>query len=159
MTMKKAKLALLAFVFGVTLCGCTNDTIPGSNVINTSIADDPMNIPISDGNGTGDGEDPISFAYALSFGEDYFKVENNKLTISPVLTGDSRASVNVGLRVFIDGMPQYYAGENSPGSVDMMQFDTVVNAKKSYELTVDTVIDPHLQQHPIAAAGLAYPHY
>lgn len=159
MTMKKAKLALLAFVFGVTLCGCTNDTIPSSNTINTSIADDPMNIPINDGTGTGEDKEPISFAYALSFGEDYFKVENNKLTIMPALTGDHRASVNVGLRVFVDGMPQYYSDIDSLSSTDMMRFDTVVDTKKSYELTVDTLIDPNLSQHTIVAAGLAYPDY
>lgn len=159
MTMKKAKLALLAFVFGVTLCGCTNDTIPGSNTINTSIADDPMNIPISSGNSTNDGNEPVSFAYALSFGDDYFKAENNKLTIMPALTGDHRASVNVGLRVFVDGMPQYYSDSDSLSSTDMMRFDTVVDTKKSYELTVDTLIDPNLSQHTIAAAGLAYPDY
>lgn len=159
MTMKKAKLLLLAFVFGVTFCGCTNDTIPDSNGINTSVAVDPINTPISSGTNTNDGKEPISFAYSLNFGEDYFKVENNKLTIMPALTGDHRASVNVGLRVFVDGMPQYYTDDASISSTDMMRFDTVVDTKKSYELTVDTVIDPNLSQHTIAAAGLAYPDY
>ncbi len=159
MTMKKAKLVLLAFVFGVTLCGCTNDTIPDSNGINTSVVDDPMNIPTSSDTNTNDAKEPVSFAYALSFGNDYFKVENNKLIISPALTGDSRASVNVGLRVFVDGIPQYYTDDASSESTDMMRFETIVNTEKSYELTVDTVIDPNLSQHTIAAAGLVYPDY
>lgn len=159
MTMKNAKLVLLAFVFGITLCGCTNDTISDSNGINTSVVDDPMNIPISSETNTEDGEKPLSFAYTLSFGEDYFKIENNELTISPALTGDDRASVNVGLRVFVDGIPQCYTDDASLSSTDMMQFDTVVDTKKSYELTVDTLIDPNLSQHTIAVAGLAYPDY
>lgn len=159
MTMKNAKLVLLAFVFGITLCGCTNDTISDSNGINTSVVDDPMNIPISSEANTEDGEEPLSFAYTLSFGEDYFKIENNELTISPALTGDDRASVNVGLRVFVDGIPQYYTNDASLSSTDMMRFDTVVDTKKSYELTVDTLIDPNLSQHTIAVAGLAYPDY
>ena len=159
MSMKKAKLVLLAFVFGVTLCGCTNDTISDLNGIHTSFADDPMNNPISSGNDINDGKEPISFAYTLSFGDDYFKVKNNKLIIMPALTGDHRASVNVGLRVFVDGMPQYYSDSDSLSSTDMMRFDTVVDTKKSYELTVDTLIDPNLSQHTIAAAGLAYPDY
>lgn len=159
MTMKKVKLVLLAFVFGVTLCGCANDTISDSSVINASVADDPMNTPISSVGSTNDGKEPISFAYSLSFGEDYFKVDNNKLTIMPALTGDHRASVNVGLRVFVDGIPQYYTDGASLSSTDMMRFDTVVDTKNTYELTVDTVIDPNLSQHTIAAAGFAYPDY
>lgn len=159
MIVKKAKAALLAFVIGAAFCGCANDTISDPSAINTSIADDPMNIPISSVPDTEENKKPLSFAYALSFGEDYFKIENNELIISPVLTGDSRASVNVGLRVFVDGIPQNYTDSTSLNSTDMMRFDTVVNTKNAYELSVDTVIDSNLSQHTIAAAGIAYPDY
>lgn len=159
--MKKIKgiSILIALVTAMGLIsGCSDTEIPSGNS-SASIIDDPMNIPISSGTGIGEGKEPVSFAYALSFGEDHFKINNNKLILSPVLTGDNRGSVNVGLRVFVDGMPQYYTDAASPESTDMMRFDTIVNTEKSYELTADTVIDPNLSQHTIAAAGLVYPDY
>ncbi len=162
--MKKIKdiSILIALVTAMGLIpGCSDEEIPSGNnsaLIGDSV-DDPMKTPISSGTGTGEGKEPVSFAYSFSFGEDYFKINNNELVLSPVLTGDSRGSVNVGLRFFVDGMPQYYKGDSSPDSTDMMRFDTIVNTEKSYELTVDAVIDPNQPQHTIAAAGLVYPDY
>lgn len=160
-TMKKIKgisiLISLVTAMGL-ISGCSDEEIPSGNN-SSSIIDDPMNTPISSGTGTGEGKEPISFAYSFSFGENYFKINNNELVLSPVLAGDSRGSVNVGLRVFVDGIPQYYTDDASPESTDMMRFDTIANTKKAYELTVDTVIDPNLPQHTIAVAGLAYPDY
>lgn len=159
--MKKIKgiSILIALVTAMGLIsGCSDEKIPNGNN-SASIIDDPMNTPISSGIETGEGKEPVSFAYSLSFDEDHFKINNNELILSPVLTGDNRGSVNVGLRVFIDGMPQYYADDASSESTDMMQFDTIVNTEKTYELTVDTVIDHNLSQHTIAVAGLVYPDY
>ncbi len=159
-TMKKIKgiSVLFALVTAMGLIsGCSDKEIPSGNN-SASIIYDPMNTPISS-TGTGEGKEPVSFAYSFSFGEDYFKIKNNELVLSPVLAGGNRGSVNVGLRVFVDGMPQYYKGDSSPDSTDMMRFDTIANTKKAYELTVDTVIDPNLTQHTIAAAGLVYPDY
>ncbi len=160
--MKKIKgisiLISLVTAMGL-ISGCSDQEIPNGNnsaLIGDSVVD-PMKTPISSGTGTG--EEPVSFAYSFSFGENYFKINNNELVLSPVLAGDSRGSVNVGLRVFVDGIPQYYTDDASPESTDMMRFDTIANTKKAYELTVDTVIDPNLPQHTIAVAGLAYPDY
>ncbi len=162
--MKKIKgiSILIALVTAMGLIsGCSDQEIPSGNnsaLIGDSV-DDPMKTPISSGTATGEGKEPVSFAYSFSFGEDDFKINNNELVLSPVLTGDSRGSVNVGLRVFVDGIPQYYTDDASSETTDMMRFDTIVNTKKAYELTVDAVIDPDLTQHTIAVAGLAYPDY
>lgn len=159
MKLKNVGIVLLTFVLMLTLCGCDDYTTSDSNGINTSIADDPMNTPISSATDTEENQEPLSFAYALRFGEDFFKINNNELVLSPALTGDNRGSVNVGLRVFVDGIPQNYTDDALHENTYMMRFDTIVNTEKSYELTVDTVIDPNLSQHTIAVAGLAYPDY
>ncbi|MCM1275862.1 MAG: hypothetical protein NC299_10935 [Lachnospiraceae bacterium] len=159
MKFNKTGIVLLTFVLGLTLCGCADYTLSDSNMINTSVADDPMNTPISGVTAIEVGKEPISFAYSFGFGEDYFKIENGKLIISPALTGDDKTSVNVGLKVFIDGIPQYYTNGAALSSTDMMRINTVVGIKNIYELTVDAAIDPELTQHTISAASLAYPDY
>lgn len=154
----KACFILIAILTCMGLSGCSDIEVPsGDN--SASVVDDPMKTPIDTESTSQSNSELKSFAYGLSFGKENVASDGGKVLINPSVTGDSRGSVNVGLMVFVDGIPQTFTADNSNQKAQLHRFDTAVNATNTLNLTLEPIIDANLDNHIIDVAGIAYPDY
>ncbi len=141
----------------IMFSGCSDSRlfqVPDNSDLNISTIGDPI------GDKNNSNTSPIaSFAYGLSFGADDVRNNNGNLWISPSVTGDNRASAEIGLLVFVDGIPQKYSVGNADNFAYMTRFNTKVKTKETYDLLIDASLDQNLSEHTISIASISYPDY
>ncbi len=155
MKFKRISITIMAAV--MLLSGCSKQEMPGeisSEITSNSEISDPMQ------NSTDDpqGEKIPSISYGIYFTDENVSISNGKLVVSPKLMGGG-ADTHVGIMVFVDGVPQKYAAENSAEESYMSTFDIEANSEKTHNLKVDAKIDGDLDKHFISVITMLAPEY
>ena len=155
--MKLNKIRIYSLIMATLLTGCSQYEIPDDE-INSSSANDSMQPLVSDTSLDQTITTTTHIKYGFGFTEESIEIENGRLTLTPSIIGDS-ASTNLGLLVFIDGIPIKYTDRNSDTRTFMANYDTVPNEETFITLDAEAAVDVSLDEHYIAVCTMLCPNF